>query len=187
MASDTIIRDGGGSGRAMTVSSFFRGNVSAKTNPRLFYASRDEGKSFNAISISTSTNAGEFPFYLKNTSVTDNLYVYRIEFHSSEAVKWLVWSVDGTAGGTELTPANLNLGNGRISETSNYGDGAVTGLSTIARLGSHRSEAGGESEMIFFDSLIIAPGKAIAIEYDAGTTGDCEFDVLYHFETIGQK
>ena len=187
MASDTIIKDGGGSGRSMTVSSFFRGNVSAKTNPRLFYASRDEGKSFNSISIATGIAAGQYPFYLKNTSPTDNLYIYRIEFHATEAVKWLVWEVTGTAAGTEVIPSNLNLGSGRVAEASGYGDGAVTGLSTVKRIGTHRNEAGSEGEMVFFDSLILSPGKAIAIEYDSGTTGDCEFDVLFHFETIGKK
>jgi len=33
--------------------------------------------------------------------------------------------------------------------------------------------------------LILSPNTAIMVEYDAGTTGLCEIDCLFHFETIG--
>ena len=181
------IQDGGGSGRLATVSAFFRLNVSAKTNPRTFYASRDEGQTFNAISIDTSAAAGDYIWYLKNTSTDKNLYVKHIEFHSTNAAVWAVWEVTGTASGTSITPANLNLGSANAAEAICIGDGAVSGLTTVKRIGTHRNDALGEGEMLYEDALILAPNSAIAVEYDQGTTGAAEIDCFFHYETIGKK
>jgi hypothetical protein len=178
------IQDGGSSGRKATVSSFNRLNVSAKTQPRIFYASRDEGLSFNVISDVTSATAGDYVLYIKNTSSTRNMFVQHIEFHSVNAVKWKVWKVTGTASGTDVLPGNLNLGSGIPSETETKGDGAVTGLTIDYQVGIHRTEAGGEGEMDYTDALILTPGTSIAIEYDSGTTGGCEVDCFYHFEDL---
>jgi len=181
------LQDGGGTGRLATVSAFFRLNVSAKTNPRLFYSSRDEGKAFNLISTDANAAAGDYVFYLKNTSTTDNLYVKHIEFHAANAAVWKVWEVTGTAGGTSITPSNLNLGSPNEAESIGFGDNAVTGLTTVKQVGTHRHDANGEGEMSYEDALILTPGAAIAVEYDAGTTGAAEIDCFFHYETIGKK
>lgn len=178
------ILDGGSSGRKATVSSFNRLNVSAKTQPRLFYSSRDEGLAFNAISDCSSIVAGEYCFYLKNTSSTRNIFVQHIEFHSVEAVKWKIWKVTGTAAGTTIDGNNLNLGSGIPAEISAYGDASVTGLTIDYQVGIHRTTAGGEGEMDYTDALILTPGTAIAVEYDSGTTGGCEVDCFFHFEDL---
>ena len=180
--------DGGGSGRLATVSSFFRLNVSAKTNPRIFYSSRDEGKAFNAISTDASAVAGDYIFYFKNTSTSDNLYIKHLEFHSASAAVWKVWEVTGTAAGSSVvTASNLNLGSPNVSETLSRGDGAVTGLTTVKQIGTHRNDANGEGEMNYENALVLAPNSAIAVEYDSGTTGAAEIDCFFHFETIGKK
>ena len=182
------IQDGGGSGRLATVSSFFRLNVSAKTNPRIFYSSRDEGKAFNCISTDASAAAGDIIFYIKNTSTTDNLYMKHIEFHSENAAVWKVWNVTGTAAGsTSLTPSNLNLGSPNVAEATSRGDGAITGLTNVKQIGTHRNGANGEGEMNYENALILPPGAAIAIEYDSGTTGAAEIDCFFHYETIGKQ
>ncbi len=184
---DVNLQDGGSSGRKATVSTFNRLNVSAKTQPRIFYASRDEGLSFNSISDVASAAAGDYVFYLKNTSSTRNMFIQHIEFHSIEAVKWLIWKVTGTAAGTDIDGNNLNLGSGLPSETENKGDGAVTGLTADYQVGIHRTAAGGEGEMDYTDALILTPGTAVAVEYDTGTTGGCEVDCFFHFENIGDR
>ena len=167
------LQDGGGSGRLATVSSFFRLNVSAKTNPRIFYSSRDEGKAFNAISTDASAVAGDIVFYLKNDSTTDNLYIKHLEFHSVNAAVWKVFQVTGTAaGGSVINSSNLNLGSANVAEATSRGDGAVTGLTNVKQIGTHR---------------ILAPNSAIAVEYDSGTTGAAEIDCFFHYETIGKK
>ena len=182
-----IIEDGKNKNGAMSVSAAQRANVSAKTNPRIFYSSRDDQKAYNAIMPSFSAAAGEYVFYLKNTSTTDNLFIKHVEFHSVQAVHWKVWEVTGTAAaGTAITPANLNLSSGLASSTTCMGGGAtITGLTTVKQIGTHRTAANGEGEMNYENALILGPNNAIAIEYDTGTTGLCEIDCFYHFEGLG--
>lgn len=181
------IEDGKGKNGDMSVSVGQRGNVSSKTNPRIFYSSRDDQKAYNAIMPSFSAAAGEYVFYLKNSSTSDNLFIQHIEFHSVQAVHWKIWEVSGTAAaGTTITPANLNLASGLESETVCMGGGAtITGLTNVKQIGTHRTAADGHAEMRYQDSLILGPNKAIAVEYDTGTTGLCEIDCFYHFEPIG--
>jgi len=181
------IEDGKGKNGDMSVSAAQRGNVSSKTKNRLFYVSRDNGLAFNAIMPSFSAAAGEYVLYLKNTSADKNLMVNHVEFHSVEAVHWKAWRVEGTAaGGTVITPSNLNLGSGRQAEATCMGGGAtITGLTVHEQLGSHRTQALGAAMMDFGGGLIVPPNKAIMIEYDTGTTGLCEIDMVFHYEEVG--
>ena len=175
----------------MSVSSVNRGNVSAKTNPRLFYSSRDDGLAFNAISIGDNDYAiGEYCMYLKNTSTTRNLFIKHIEFHSVDASRFKVFEVTGTAAAaTAIIPSNLNLGSGITAEATSMGGGAaITGLTAVKLIGTHRTTALGESEMDYADALILGPGDAIAVELDAeygGITGIVELDIFFHYENIG--
>ena len=181
------IEDGKGKNGDASVSSVQRLNVSAKSKNRLFYISRDDGLAFNAVMPSFSAAAGNIVYYLKNTSADKNIMIDSLEFHSLEAVHWKIFSVTGTAaGGTAITPANLNLGSGRAAEATVMGGGAtVTGLTNVHQIGTHRTQATGEADMDWGDGLILAPNTAIAVEYEAGTTGLCELDCLFHFETVG--
>ena len=181
------IADGKGKNGDCSVSSVQRLNVSAKTGPRYFYASRDFGLGFNAVYDSQTVAAGEYSAYLKNDSTTRNMFINHIEFHAAENVKWKVWEVSGTAAsGETVTPANLNLASGIPAEaTAMAGDTAITGLTQVKQIGSHRSEALSDSGMDYEGALILGPGKAIAIEYDTGTTGLCSHDIFFWYEDIG--
>jgi hypothetical protein len=182
------IEDGKGKNGDMSVSASQRGNVSSKTNPRIFYISRDDQQAYNAIMDSAySATAGDYVFYYKNTSTTRNCFIRQMEFHSVQSVKWRIWEVTGTAAaGTTITPSNLNLSSGLAAEAICMGGGAtITGLTTVKQVGIHRSLSGSESAMNFEDALILGPGKAIAIEYDTGTTGICETDMFFHYEDLG--
>lgn len=182
-----FIEDGKGKNGNASVSSVQRLNVSAKTKNRLFYISRDDGLAYNAVMPSFSAAAGNYVYYLKNTSADKNLMIDSLEFHSVEAVHWKIWEVTGTAAaGTSITPANLNLGSGRQAEATCMGGGStITGLSLGSQLGTHRTQATGEASMDWGGGLIMAPNTAILVEYDTGTTGLCEVDCLFHYETIG--
>ena len=182
-----IIEDGKGKNGACSVSGVQRLNVSAKTRDRVFYISRDDEQAFNAVMPSFSAAAGEYVFYLKNSSSTKNLFLHSLEYHSVEAIHWKVWQVTGTAaGGTVITPTNLNLGSGRLAEATCMGGAAtITGLTLSNQIGTHRTQATGEGGMDFGQGLILAPNTAIVVEYDTGTTGLCEIDCIFHYETIG--
>ena len=181
------IEDGKGKNGDASVSDVQRLNVSAKTQPRIFYVSRDDGGAYNAVYDDITAAAGEYTMYLKNTSSTRNIHIADIEFHSVENVKWKVWSVSGTAAaGETVTPSELNLSKGIPADCiAMAGNTAITGLSTVAQLGSHRSQANGDSDMMFEGALILGPGNAIAVEYDAGTSGICSHDCFFWFEDIG--
>jgi len=181
------IEDGKGKNGDCSVSAAQRLNVSSKTRSRLFYVSRDDEQAFNAVMPTFSAAAGEYVFYIKNSSSTKNLFVHEIEYHSLQAVHWKVWQVTGTAAsGTAITPSNLNLGSGRTAEATCMGGAAtITGLTLGNQIGTHRTEATGEGSMDFGEGLILAPNTAIVVEYDTGTTGLCEIDCIFHFEPIG--
>ena len=181
------IEDGKGKNGKASVSSVQRLNVSSKTGLRHFYASRDFGLAYNAVYDNITSAAGEYTAYLKNTSTTRNLFVSQIEFHSAEDVKWKIWSVSGTAAAGEVvTASEMNLSKNIPAEASCMaGDTAITGLTAISQIGSHRSQANGDSGMNFGGSLILGPSDAIAIEYDAGTGGLCSHDLFFWFEDIG--
>ena len=185
------IEDGKGKSGDMSVSASQRGNVSAKTAPRIFYISRDDERAFNAITVGGNDYAaGEFCFYLKNTSSTRNLMIQHLEFHSEDAVRFIINQVTGTAaGGTAITPSNLKLSSGIPAEATAMGGGAaITGLTVSKVIGTHRTTALSESEMDYGGALILGPGNAIAVEFDSeagGTSGIVEIDAFFHYEGIG--
>ena len=180
------IEDGKGKNGDMSVSASQRGNVSAKTRDRLFYVSRDDELSFNAVMPTFNGAAGNYVYYIKNTSSDKNMFIHTIEYHSVEAVHWKVWQVTGTAAaGTAITATNLNLGSGRIAEATIMGGGStITGLTLGNQVGTHRTQATGEAGMDWGEGLILAPNTAIMVEYDTGTTGLCEIDCIFHFEGV---
>ena len=99
-----------------------------------------------------------------------------------------MFQVTGTAaGGSVINSSNLNLGSANVAEATSRGDGAVTGLTNVKQIGTHRNDANGEGEMDYDNALILAPNSAIAVEYDSGTTGAAEIDCFFHYETIGKK
>lgn len=184
-----FVKDGTGKGTLARVSIDNRLDTSSRSNPRSYYVSRDDAQVYNATSDVTSAAAGDYVLYIKNTSTTNNLFIGAIEYHSTEAVQWRVWEVTGTPGGASSVEAkNLKLGSGNLADADVYANAAVTGLTTKGgAIGVHRTDTNGAADMEFGDSLILSPQTAIAIEYHAGTTGQCEIDCFMYFEDIDIK
>lgn len=183
------LEDGKGNNGDMSVSSTQRGNVSAKTAPRIMYASRDDGLGYVAVFDGITAAAGEHVAYLKNISSTSNLFVEDIFAGGVENIKWKVFSCSGTAAAGEIvTPTSLNLSKNIPADViAMAGNVAITGLTTLAKLGTGRSTANSGSERPYHNSLILGPGNAIVVEYDTGTSGLCELHIDFHFEGIGAK
>jgi hypothetical protein len=180
------ITDGQGRNGDMAINKQQRADVSSQTNPRLFYASRDNSLSFKAIMPGFSAVAGNIVFYWKNTSANLNDFVSDLKVSSKEAALFKVFEVEGTAAaGDSLTDSNLNTNTGGSAQSEVMGGGAtITGLTFNNQIGTARTTADGESIINFSDGLLIGPGKAIAVEYDTGTTGLCEVSMLHHFEDM---
>ncbi len=181
-----LIDDGKGRGRVASVSEDHRLNSSAKTNPRIYYVSRDNGLAFILTSVDADAVAGDYILYLKNTSATRNIYIKRVAFGAVNAAMWKSWVVTGTAAGSSaLSPTNINLTSGRTADATCRGNGAVSGLTATSLLDVHRTVAAEHDHSQWEDALILGTGDAIAIEYDTGTTGLAECSIEFHFEEIG--
>lgn len=182
------VEDGKGRGFQASVSESNRMNVSAKTNPRIFYTSRDSGQAFMLTSVDAGPTAADYICYLKNTSKTQNLFIDEIRFSSQAVSVWKIWSVTGTAaGGTALTPSNLNLASGNTALATARGDGAVSGLTADSLLGAIRTLASNTEKMDYQDSLLMGPNDAIAIEYDTGSASSAEVSILFHYEDVARQ
>lgn len=181
------LEDGKGKNGDMSVSTTQRGNVSAKTAPRPMYASRDDGLSYSGIYDSITATAGDIVAYLKNTSTTRNLFIGDITAGGVEAVKWKVFSCSGTAASGEVViPTEMNVSKSIPAEAAAMaGDTSITALTAIDQLSNFRSVATGSWEENFDGTLILGPGDAFYIEYDAGTDGVCEIDIHFHYEDLG--
>jgi hypothetical protein len=178
------IEDGKGRGYISSVSESNRLNVSAKANPRSFYISRDDGLAFTVSAVDIDAVAGDVICYLKNTSTTRNMFIKQIHYGGQNSACWKTWVVSGVAGGTSLTPTNLNLTSGKSAEAEAFGGAAVTGLAQDSLIGTHRTVAGSHSVDGWDDVLILGPNNAMGVEYHTGDTGDAEVNIEFHYENI---
>ena len=157
-------------------------NVDSENNLTAHFVSLEAGKAFNVYSEDDDAAAGDFVCYLKNTSTTDNLFIDLVRFSSENAATVKVHEVTGTASGTTITPFNMNLGSGVSAEATALGNAAVSGLTSSAVLAADRVAANTSTIIPFDDILILGTNDAIAVEYDTGTTGDCEVLIRCYFQ-----
>lgn len=181
------IEDGKGSGKEMSVSSTQRGNVSAKTAPRIFYSSREDGLAYAAVFDDITAAAGEYVAYLQNTSSTRNMFLSDMTAGGVENIKWKLFVCTGTAAsGESVTPTELNLSKSIPAEAiAMAGNVAITGLTAGEQIATGRSGANSGAKREFDNALILGPNDAIVLEYDAGTGGLCEATFQFHYEDIG--
>jgi len=178
-----IIEDGKGKNGSASVSQAQRLNVSAKSNPRVAYVSRDSGKAFRATFFGAGA-ADDYIAYLKNASAVDDLYIDEITLGGVESILWKIAKVNGTAGaGAAVTPVNLNFKSGLpAAATAMNGDTPITGLTAVGLVGIKRSRALESASFKLDSAVILGPGDALAIEYDTGTSGVYDADILFHYE-----
>jgi len=180
------IEDGKGKNGDMSVSTTQRGNVSAKIAPRAMYSARDDGLSFSVIYHMTAA-AGEHVAYLKNTSSTRNMFIGDVSFGGVPSILWKMFFCTGTAAaGETVTPTPTNKSKAIPAEAiAMAGDTAITGLSVDGQFSALRSPANDTSEEAFDGTVILGPGDAIVVEFDAGTGGICEVDIHFQYENLG--
>jgi len=176
-----FIEDGKGKNGKASVSAVQRLNVSAKTAPRIFYVARDDERSFTWIS-SYSATSGDTVMYIKNTDTDRSLIIHYVSVGGANNSKYELYSASGTPAGTTITPTNLNLASRKEANSTQYGNAAVTGVSTVNKLYTKRVLAN-QSEPIqgIAQALILGFGDAIAITY-TGSTGEMDVEVTGYFE-----
>lgn len=174
--------EGAGGGELVEVTNK-RLDVNSKTTRRSFFISRDDGQVFNLNSHDASAAAGTHIVYWQNTSPTRNLVIDLVRMGGVETALWKVWFVTGTAaGGSLLTPTNMNGASANAAEGITRGDGEVTGLTQVAEIANIRSPANESMTVPFDATLIIRQNNAIAVEYDTGTTGIAEVLIRGFYE-----
>jgi len=165
-----------------------RANVSARSDGRSYYNSRDKAQSYSIVFDFQSAAAGEFGFYFKNDNTNGLTFVVdSVGLNSVEASRIKLWYVSGTAAaGTLIAPTNLNSASGNtavatVMEGASAATG-ITGLTTAGVIDFAYIQATGHEELRLVDRLRIAPNSAFALEYDEGTTGDFSGVVYGYFE-----
>jgi len=178
--SSQLIGDGKGRGFKMSVSSSHRGNVSSKSNPRIYYVSREDGAAFS-ISSSYSATTGDKVIYFKNDNEEKNFVVTGFFVSADNSAKWTFHKVTGNAIGTDIEARVLNLTKNSTASATIKGDAAVTGITNEFSFAEFRTPANGSADIDFRESLIIGNGQSISVEY-TGTTGGISVILGGYFE-----
>ena len=175
-------------GRKATVSGSFRQNVSAKSNPRDFYISRDLGKVYNFVSSFDATT-GAILISLENDSATDDLYIGGIIGSCLTTCSFDIFFTESgdTPAGTTIAGVNLNATSPNTADVKAFGNAAVTGISntTTSKALTIKAEPYRDAEYDFGDSLILGRGDGINVALTGNGTVDVT--IRCHWEDPTQK
>jgi len=182
----SIIEDGLGSGKKASVTNN-RLDTSARTESRIYFASRDEEKAFCVYgrrNFAAGSQVNENILALTYTG-NDKLYIKEIMFssNSSDAKVEVYFAATGISGGTEIIPLNMNRSSAITSETTCLtGEADLTATVTQAnevfdvRL-NHSSFL-----MDFHGGLILPKNKNILFLGSVATAGDKIRVMVYYYE-----
>ena len=182
-----VIVDGKGTGKKAGVNSVNRLDVSAATEDRMFYASRDFKTAFSVYGrrnfVSAETN--ENILYMKYIG-DKNLFIKDIIFSSNSSAAKVEVYFDPTSvsGGTEIIPLNMNRGSAITSETT-----CLTGTSDLSATVNSAKEffdvrLNNETyTMDFHSSLILPKNSSILILGEVAEIGDKIRTMIYYYES----
>jgi len=156
------LKDGKGTGREASVNSNNQLEVAAASQPLISFAV-DEGNAYSFNSRFTAA-AGEEVISIKNDDADKNLHIETILIKSQQDTPWTLFEVtSGTAGGTTITPTNLNLGSSKTAEGTFFGNASVTGTLTGTTIAFFDTLANAHNEIMLQGSVLIPNGKQIAL------------------------
>lgn len=174
----TKIEDGKGKNGDMSVSVDQRANVSAKSNKRIFYVSRDDGRAFVWLSTYDTGGANEEVIYIKNTSTTRKLYLDSAHYSGAAAGLFTVFKHTGTATGTSITGEVLNFTSpNSIAEATALGDGAVTAGTIGNPIAFLEVAATADADRNWNGEIILGEGDSIIVTYS--------LDGVFHLAITG--
>lgn len=138
------------------------------------------GGSYSVNFEQTPSGAGDYFFYLKNTSSRD-LVLEGIWLRTSgnEAIDIYLNVVGTPVGGSSATPVNLNSGSGAVADVTCYSGNDITGLSSEYLAFRYYAEGGTRSVWYNFNQdIIIAESDVFAL---SAVNGGVELDVSLEF------
>jgi len=164
-----------------------RANVSSRSDRRSYYNSRDEGRTYSLPFDFQSAESGEYAVYWKNTDTNGrDLVIDSVGLNSVLFARLKLHYVTGdAAGGTSVTPTNLNKSSGNdAAATAMEGGSAasgITGLTSVSVIDFVGVPAAGHEEMRLSDRLRLGQGDAIAIEVDEVASASDVFGVIFGY------
>ena len=163
-----------------------RANVSARTDGRRYYVSRDAGQAYAMTFEHATAGDGEYSFYLQNTSPTRRLVVSSVGVNAVNIARFKLWYVTGTAAnGVARIPVNLNRSSSNDAEVTALHDGSgtpISGLTTSGiQLDDIRMGANDHRELRLSDALHLGQNDAIALEMDTATSTPLVHGVVFFY------
>jgi len=165
-----------------------RMNVSSRQDSRMYYNSRDRKQAYSFVYNFDLAENNEVAAYLQNTSSDGKeIVIEHIGVNSDSAIRIEADFVTGTAaGGTTVTPTNLNRTSSNAANASAMEGGSastgVTGLTVAAKIDRTSVAADGHQEFELKDSVRLGQNDAIAITVIEGTTADTFGVIYFYFE-----
>jgi hypothetical protein len=172
------IEDGVGKGTLASVSSVNRLNSSTKSNPRIYYVSRDENKAYTWLSHFNAASGNQV-LYIKNTDANFDLVIDEIALGTTVANRFEFNTVTGAPTGTIISGTNMNRGSTLTPSADVRGNGSVTGL-TASPFFSTRVSAGDSKIFGVNDSLILGFNEAVSVS--VGVTGSVDLSIQGYFD-----
>ena len=162
-----------------------RVDVSARSDDRSFYVSRDDGQGYVMHVTDSGAVAGEITAYLKNTSSTLTLFIRKVKVSGSVASTWKVaYGDSATATGTAVTPVNMNTASPHAADVIGVGGaGGVGGAVAVTEITTLQHPAGGADEERWEDMLMLGQNQNLTVEYDAGG-GIGNVDIHFYMDTL---
>ena len=164
-----------------------RMNVSARSDERAYYNSRDVGQCYTMTFNHPSAADGQYSFYLQNTSTDLTLVISSIGINSTNIARLKLWAVTGTAAnGVARVPHNLNetSPNDAAASTALHDGGgtAISGLTTESiELDDIQLTANAHDEFRLSDRIRMGQNDALALEMDLGTSTPTIFGVIFFY------
>ena len=184
-----FIEDGKGKGTLSEVSEDNRIHTSARSNDRIYYVSRDNGKAF-VVNFSGEQATGgttQGLGYIQYTG-NDKLYINSVSVLTEEdngLTKFGIQTNPTVAAGVDAQVTTMNLTSNEISETTSKDDDDGTGVTITGgvSVGSVRLNDEGTYQVDFDDALILGKNDILAITMNAATTGTkCRAFIRYFEE-----
>ena len=177
------IEDGRGTGSLLGISKTGnRGDVSSRSNERIYYISRDSGQSYMWASGTYDAGAGDTILLVKNTSTTRNLYIKAIWISTDTETRVVVHipTSEVTPTGTSITGRNMNSASSNAAEATAIRDETNNSQGNIYWSGEIQA-ATNPYEINFHDGLILGQNESIGIDYVADV-GACDVTIIGYFE-----
>ncbi len=164
-----------------------RMNVSARTDSRAYYNSRDEQSMYTVEWEDDTSATGDFVLYWKNTATDGrHLVIVKIECWSDNIAHWILHQGDNVAatGGKSVTPKNLNLANSQTAPaTARTADtSTIAGVGASSLIAHSGAPLQGPAIFQFGDTLRLGQEQNILLEMQLATgSPDLTYGTAYGY------